>query len=213
MHKKRKTAFTLAEVLITLAIIGIIAAMVIPSLLNNINNMQYVTALKKIYSSLSQATQRIVNEEGGTMEGLCDSNSCMKDLFLEYMIGVKSCEITSTNGCWHKSKKWFSFSGSPVYSTEESMSVLVGNDGSLIEFMNVAKNCNSKIESLTVPVACARMRVDVNGYKSPNTVGKDIFDFYLLKNRVVPRGGENDAASCPDWGCAAKVLTEGAINY
>ena len=56
--------FTLAEVLITLVIIGFIAAMTIPTLINKTNNQEYVSKLKKAYSTLSQATNRIITEEG-----------------------------------------------------------------------------------------------------------------------------------------------------
>ena len=48
-------AFTLAEVLITLGIIGIVAAMTLPSLVQNYKEKQTVVALKKIYSTMSQA--------------------------------------------------------------------------------------------------------------------------------------------------------------
>ncbi|MBP7212243.1 prepilin-type N-terminal cleavage/methylation domain-containing protein, partial [bacterium] len=49
-----KTAFTLAEVLITLGIIGIVAALTIPTLMNKSQKQQTVTALKKSYSTFSQ---------------------------------------------------------------------------------------------------------------------------------------------------------------
>ena len=61
-HKLK--AFTLAEVLITLVIIGVIAAMTIPTLMNNTNNQELVSRLKKTYSELSQATNRIIADEG-----------------------------------------------------------------------------------------------------------------------------------------------------
>lgn len=48
-------AFTLAEVLITLAIIGVVAAMTMPTLISNTNGAQFKTAYKKALSVLSQA--------------------------------------------------------------------------------------------------------------------------------------------------------------
>ncbi|MBS6602730.1 MAG: type II secretion system protein, partial [Brachyspira sp.] len=50
-----KSAFTLAEVLITLGIIGVVAAMTMPTLMNSTNGAQYKTAYKKALSVLSQA--------------------------------------------------------------------------------------------------------------------------------------------------------------
>lgn len=54
----RKSAFTLAEVLVTLAVIGIVAAMTIPTLMNNYQKDVYVTSLHKVYNELDQALQR-----------------------------------------------------------------------------------------------------------------------------------------------------------
>ncbi len=51
----KKNAFTLAEVLITLGIIGVVAAMTIPTLISNTNGAQFKTAYKKALSTLNQA--------------------------------------------------------------------------------------------------------------------------------------------------------------
>ncbi len=51
----KRFGFTLAEVLITLAIIGVVAAMTMPTLINNTNGAQFKTAYKKAMSVLSQA--------------------------------------------------------------------------------------------------------------------------------------------------------------
>lgn len=51
----KKYGFTLAEVLITLGIIGIVAAMTIPTLISNTNGAKFRSQLKKTYSSLNQA--------------------------------------------------------------------------------------------------------------------------------------------------------------
>ena len=50
-----KKGFTLAEVLITLGIIGVVAAMTIPTLIQNTNSVKFVTQFKKSISTLSQA--------------------------------------------------------------------------------------------------------------------------------------------------------------
>ena len=52
-----KRAFTLAEVLITLAIVGIIAAITIPTIVNKYKTTVASTRLKKFYSMMSQAIQ------------------------------------------------------------------------------------------------------------------------------------------------------------
>ena len=51
----KKLGFTLAEVLITLVIIGVIAAMTVPTLMNNTNAQEFRSALKKAISATNQA--------------------------------------------------------------------------------------------------------------------------------------------------------------
>ena len=51
----KRFGFTLAEVLITLGIIGVVAAMTIPTLISNTNGAQFKTAYKKALSTLNQA--------------------------------------------------------------------------------------------------------------------------------------------------------------
>lgn len=58
-------AFTLAEVLITLGIIGVVAAMTLPTVINNKRNKELETAFKKSYSMLAQVTQIVIQEEYG----------------------------------------------------------------------------------------------------------------------------------------------------
>lgn len=64
MHSCQKYGFTLAEVLITLGIIGIVTAMTLPSLVGHWKDKQFKTAYKKAYSDLSQVLQEgIVNQQ------------------------------------------------------------------------------------------------------------------------------------------------------
>jgi prepilin-type N-terminal cleavage/methylation domain-containing protein len=64
MYKKNKNAFTLAEVLITLGIIGVIAALTIPMLVASYQKRVLVTQYKTNYSILSQGFQKMISSEG-----------------------------------------------------------------------------------------------------------------------------------------------------
>ena len=62
--KNKKKGFTLSEVLIALTIIGVVAALTVPALIQRTQKQEYVSALQKAYSTLSQATQQIIAENG-----------------------------------------------------------------------------------------------------------------------------------------------------
>ena len=68
----KKIGFTLAEVLITLGIIGVVAAMTIPTLVSKSQQRQHVIAWRKAYSSLAQAV-RLMQADEATPEDFVDS--------------------------------------------------------------------------------------------------------------------------------------------
>ena len=61
---KRQFAFTLAEVLITLGIIGIVAAMIMPAIVSKYRKKTVETSLKKTYSTLTQLVRRSEADNG-----------------------------------------------------------------------------------------------------------------------------------------------------
>ncbi len=63
---KKVVAFTLAEVLITLGIIGIVAAITLPALINHYEKKETISKLKKVYAVLTNTTQMAINEHGET---------------------------------------------------------------------------------------------------------------------------------------------------
>lgn len=58
-----KNAFTLAEVLVTLGIIGVVSAMTVPALLQNHQRKSYVTQIHKVYNELQQAALQYMTDK------------------------------------------------------------------------------------------------------------------------------------------------------
>ena len=108
MKKKKLFAFTLAEVLITLSILGVVAAITVPSLVNKNSEREVITKLKKNYSVLSDAFDTMVAEEGTSVEGFMkqyntgdrttDSRNVF-NIFRKYLNISKDCGIGSVNSC------------------------------------------------------------------------------------------------------------------
>ena len=75
--------------LITLVIIGVIAAITVPTLINKTNKQEYVSKLKKTYSTLAQATNLIIAEEGtpkASVGGWASSAKNIYDLYKKHLI-------------------------------------------------------------------------------------------------------------------------------
>ena len=58
-----KKGFTLAEILITLSIVGVVAVLTIPSVMKSYKNRMYTAKLEKVYSQLTNATNAVMNDE------------------------------------------------------------------------------------------------------------------------------------------------------
>ena len=207
--------FTLAEVLITLVIIGVIAAMTIPTLINKTNNQELVSRLKKTYSTMAQATQRIIAEEGqprADIGGWATSNEAVFNMYKKYLSKAKECS-GRYSGCL--SEPYKALDGSPRTFDSVNKFALVMADGAEIYIADaVSEDCSSSYNG--VNGSCQAIIVDVNGGKKPNTLGRDTFKFALKENGLVPVGCDTSVDICTasgGWGCACKVLREGAMNY
>ncbi|MBR6162485.1 type II secretion system protein [bacterium] len=210
----KEKAFTLAEVLITLVIIGVIAAITIPSLINKTNNQETVSRLKKAYSSLSQATNLIILEEG-PVTSWATSLDNIYNLYMKKLINTKKCNREI--GCFEQGTiHWLSSRTEDFNSSTWRKFVL--QDGSQILIApQLSQNCTLDNEvNDGSKNHCARIVVDINGAKKPNTFGRDIFMFVLKKDGLYPAGCDYDNQcnnnSCGS-ACTCKVLREGAMNY
>ena len=99
----KQKAFTLAEVLITLMIIGIVAALTIPSVISNYQQQEFKTGLKKAVSVLNEAIQTNIAQEGETPydRGMEQSQTLAK--YLErHMSVLKIAEGVHNGGCFTK---------------------------------------------------------------------------------------------------------------
>jgi prepilin-type N-terminal cleavage/methylation domain-containing protein len=213
MFIKNNKGFTLAEVLITLLIIGVIASIVIPGLIADTQQAEYKTAWKKAYADLSQSTARIVADNGGSLKGLFTNDNSVRNNYSAYLSYTKSCDYPNNFGnCWHKMDGDCKNLKGTANSGWGSGSGLILNNGSLVRFRFNQSDCNDT--SYTVPI-CGHIIIDINGFKSPNVTGKDIFAVYIQENTIKPWGtiGDSYQNDCknmtggiPGLGCSAEYL-------
>ena len=195
-------AFTLSEILIALVIIGVIATITIPPLVQKQQEQQTVVALKKAYSTLSNAYTLAVQENGTpenwnlTATDSADGANNMLTILAPYLNITKNCGLNA--GCFPNlnylsldgsTGSYINLNNSPLYSKVKL------NDGSLLGFRVRDANCNSQRGStLQLQTVCAMVYVDNNGDKNPNKIGVDTFVFYITKFGVVPTGTSGETA-------------------
>jgi len=171
--KLRHIAFTLAEVLIVLGIIGIVAQMTIPALVQNVQEQQYKAGAKKSYSALSQALLSVANDNGGDINGL--AYDVLSYQIADKMILIDDCGGDLSQGC---------------HTTAEIKAkyrTLGGNFASGTRFFSNKQYITA--DGIFWGNYTNTYTVDVNGYeKSPNTYGIDVFGFQLVNGRFLPIG-------------------------
>lgn len=184
-HSLKRAAFTLAEVLITLGIIGVVAAMTMPSLIQNYQEKATVTKLKKCYSLVSQAYVSILNDEGGSDTLQAGDDLEMMEKFGKYLKYQKTCG--RNKGCFpnvtYKSVTGNGYNKWEDDTTDRSRAILT--DGTLIMFNKSAMWGGNEGNYLY-----AQIYVDINGFKGPNQLGKDFFYFYISPEKIVPAGAK-----------------------
>lgn len=188
----KNSAFTLAEVLITLGIIGVVAALTMPALIANYQKQATVTRLKKAYSQLAQAVQ-LSEAENGEIEYW--DLTLPSDTFMEKYITPFLKNIGKTSGrdintlINYKYLNGQTITELSVNGTDTSVRKLA--DGTIIF-----------VDSWTPDDGSYRtVMIDINGYRRPNMLGKDLFSFEI--NRT---NGLSPSGSCVDDECLAPTL-------
>lgn len=173
----KRLAFTLAEILIVLGILGIIAEMTIPTLMHSVQKQQMIVGLKKAYSNLSQVVATSINENGdiNTWNWSLTQTPFVKEYFLPYFSIIKDCGTLDTASCGGKTKKWLN--GSTFNCTESGCGAykVIMADGTSWAF-----------DYRGVGTGMLDIVVDLNGSKNPNVAGKDVFFFRIYYSHSAP---------------------------
>ncbi|MDD3013039.1 MAG: prepilin-type N-terminal cleavage/methylation domain-containing protein [Candidatus Gastranaerophilales bacterium] len=189
---KKYSAFTLAEVLITLLIIGVISSIVIPSIVQDTQNSELKIAWKKTYSDLDLATRKIMADNAGNVKSVFTNSNSLKNEYKNHLSYVKDCnEGLSRGNCWHASgvPKPFAGTSVPYADIYGNYPSLILNNGALVSIHLASSSCTNGQAGITV---CGWYFIDINGFKGPNIQGKDIFAVYLLGNTLRVMGAPND---------------------
>ncbi len=205
MLKLKSYGFTLAEVLITLAIIGVVAALMIPVIMRNIRNQQLKVQFKKTYSTINQAITKTYADLGyqadcyytirGGVERKKDCQTLFWPQFFKNLKVIKHCENNAyANGCSPKYRgreaiyqdQQTAKEGDPDYDPNYGMNAIKscaawtsGNFNNNAPAYVLADGLIFIFAYSTIRDDVPAFAVDINGAQAPNKLGYDIFAFQL----------------------------------
>lgn len=218
----RLAAFTLAEVLITLGIIGVVAAMTMPSLIANYQKKQTVAQLKKVYTTISQAYIMSENANGPSEDWIDSTQTIntesvkkyVQTYWLPYFKSVQECSKLGDCSYDTTVKGPNGNEDQTLYLTGNNRYTIILTDGTMIAFVPFSWDADEEKQYWG---GNQKFYIDLNGAKRPNVVGKDIFLFSIYDKRVVPNCVTNDEntlnRNCSKTGngqcCAMKIMRDG----
>ena len=199
-HNKNK-AFTLAEVLITLGVIGIVAALTLPSLISNHQEKVKITKLKKAYSVLSSAYTMakakyddVDNWTNINLTTFSDANTADSQV-LSYDLGSKLAEFINTDKvcstrkesetCWGK-VPYLSFltgigHGGGDYYSFRSAGIVYGLQPNVdVDINSYGRKMKDKYY--------AQIHVGIEPQNKTSVLGKNVFVFLITDTKIIPAG-------------------------
>lgn len=191
---KNKRGFTLAEVLVTLAVIGVVAALTIPIIIQNSGEKQATTSVKKALSIMNQVLGMSIAQAGNG--GSTVNNSAeLKDLFGGYM---------------------------KVLSYDNDNNSFTTSDGMIFTFYANGTTCGT-VGGSDPDLAPCIIEVDINGNSGSNVAANtdnyaDLYYFVVKNSTVSP--ADTDGSFDPvtpgvfraESGTADDVAIEALIN-
>lgn len=164
LYKRCVSGFTLAEVLITLGIIGIVCAMTLPNLIGKYQKNQTLTLLKKTYTELNQAASLSVAQNGEreywNYEGYTtDKKAFWKDYIIKYLKTMEVRDVRNVDKQLDPALEYI-----PGVGSGEGVLKVVLSSGVNLYFWGKSA-----------------VMIDLNGRTKPNLPGRDIFIYTLVE--------------------------------
>ena len=193
-EKTGKVAFTLAEVLITLGIIGIVAAMTLPAFISNVQGRIQAKRVENINQKLSKVTDKMAVQSG--LIGYPDTMAFVQEM-KKHMSIAKVCDNSHLAECWGttevdvgKDKPW------EISKTKTAKTLKIGEPDNWADTVGIVtadgtpmilsydKNCNfdpnnaglqyNQSSGKSNSLVCLSGVFDWNGGARPNKLGDDV---------------------------------------
>lgn len=193
-NSQRHVGFTIAEILIVLGIIGIIAEMTIPSLISDFQDKAAVVALKHEISILQQAISLAVLDEGNIENWYSGTDasvavSAVNAILSKYLKTVQNCHEDVASACVPSGgyKKFNPSMPTADFNTAGYSKINLIDGSSLYFSVNLDGTTIMNIVFI----------VDVNGLQGPNRIAYDTFDFNIYSNQYASTYGYRSQVLIP----------------
>ena len=182
-----KKAFTLTELLLALTIVGVLAVLTVPILMNNIHNRMFATQVKNMSATIEQLAQdQLVTHRTRDLSDT-DFADPAKLLSDKHFSIAKTC-ATSTDAkknCWKITAEGKDKIAYKYIKDTGSANPVIGYTVVLKNGVLLTSPSLQSEENVSGDIV-ARITIDVNGNDKPNIAGRDLFSFYMTnKGHVV----------------------------
>lgn len=162
--------------MVTLAIIGVVAAMTLPTLTQNYQKKVYITQLKKVYNLMSQAVLQFQTDKNALnpAEAGLVSQDTVDNFVPNYFKLAMTCDDVE-EPCF--SNQYISYGHHQVLNIPKGFKSYVLADGSAVAF--------KYSWAISSPYTLMRVYVDLNGKAGPNVYGRDFFGMYIYANGII----------------------------
>ncbi len=224
-NTKKFMAFTLAETLIVMGVIGVVAALTIPNLNSSTNNMEKITKVKKIYAELNEAQERAIAVYGPIENWFMNDNCNSEDLacrqryfdrIVEFMKVTKTCRDNNEGHCFNGAIT--DLNGADIYYESGYPSAILSNGISVYIRSLTQPSCHGFVDGYDD--TCGQINVDIDGPSKGKTVnGIDIFWFAMSKEGIkYPYRSDwfkNYIYYCTyyGWYCTTWIMEYGNMDY
>ena len=221
---KFKKAFSLTELLLALAIIGIVSVLTVSILMAQIFNRDRAVRIKKAYSTLVNSYKLVIPRKGTILDWDGVNAIIIGNYLAEYMYQSTNCKtqiLERNNGCVPECPEIYKAGGDTLNTCEsEDVAKFRTADGFSYAFQIEDPTCRLSVLSEDEPdkdsvlkYICGTAMVDIySGSKGTNYYGADLYLFYITKDGIFPVGLTADSKYPLDEEKCKKRTTEDVIG-
>lgn len=203
----KKKAFTLAEIVIVIAVLGIVAMLTIPPMVERYKNQGYAAQVKKFYAGFNEVLTNLTNDTGCIGNLACTglfssagSDATLGDAIVKYFKIYKNCGTSTAVDCFSANIN-SEFDGTNLvgFNPNSDGYKFRTADNSSIYLKSDKNDCNvnySTGKTMQMSKFCGTVIVDIDGpTRGTNTFGADVFWFWITNGKgplLYPWGGMDD---------------------